>query len=211
MELSNEWAYKSKKSFGNSANKLFGIIQGGFHLDLRQESLKILNEIGFDGYALGGLSVGESKKEMYEIVHSIAPMMPVQSPRYLMGVGTPLDILEAVKSGIDLFDCVIPTRNARNGFLYTSKGIVKIRNAKYALDISPIDESCECYTCRNFTKSFLHYLQKRKEMFGAQLNTIHNLFFYLDLMKKIRSAIQENSFNTLHETFKLNYSNHDKI
>ena len=172
MELSNEWAYKSKKSFGNSANKLFGIIQGGFHLDLRQESLKTLNEIGFDGYALGGLSVGESKKEMYEIVHSIAPLMPIERPRYLMGVGTPLDILEAVQSGIDLFDCVIPTRNARNGFLYTSKGIVKIRNAKYALDISPIDESCECYTCSNFTKSFLHYLQKRKEMLKLQKRKI---------------------------------------
>ena len=217
MEMTHRWLKRCVDHFNSSPSKysysqsLFPIVQGSTFSDLRKQSAEKIAEFDMPGNAIGGLSVGEPAELMYKHTEEVCSILPEDKPRYLMGVGTPLDILEAVKSGIDLFDCVIPTRNARNGFLYTSKGIVKIRNSKYAFDISPIDESCECYTCSNFTKSFLHYLQKRKEMLGAQLNTIHNLFFYLGLMKKIRSSIQENSFNTLHETFKLNYSNHDKI
>ena len=160
MLLSNDWAYRSKDTFEGSKNALFGIIQGGMFEDLREDSLRELTSIGFDGYAIGGLSVGEPKDEMAKITSFISPKMPKEKPRYLMGVGTPEDILNAIENGVDMFDCVMPTRNARNGMLFTSHGDVKLKNSKYKDDLSPIDSNCQCYTCQNFTKSYLHHLYK---------------------------------------------------
>ena len=193
MELSLRWAQRCKKEFerlGNS-NSLFGIIQGGSDESLRERSLKGLTDIGFDGYAIGGLAVGEPKEVMYHSLAHITPLMPVDKPRYLMGVGRPEDILEGVMNGVDMFDCVMPSRNARNGHLFTSQGVVKIRNAKYAKDTSPLDPNCNCYTCRNFTKAYLHHLDKCKEILGAHLNTIHNLWYYEHFMADVRLAIKE--------------------
>ena len=190
MRLSLRWAKRCRDSFASPDRSLFGIIQGGVFPDLRDHSLEELVEIGFEGYAIGGLSVGESKSELREIVDYIAPKMPSEYPRYLMGVGTPLDIAEAVGQGVDMFDCVIPTRHARNGYLYTSQGEVKIRNSKYKEDLGPLDDSCSCYTCKNFTRSYLHHLDRTKEMLGSTLNTIHNLHFYQNLMRDLRAAIE---------------------
>lgn len=191
MQLSLRWAKRSKEAHGDNPAALFGIIQGGMYLDLRDESLNGLMEIGFDGYAIGGLSVGEPKEEMQKVLDHLVTQMPADKPRYLMGVGTPEDLLDGVMAGIDMFDCVMPTRNARNGHLFTSTGVVKIRNAQHRFSVEPLDANCDCYTCRNFTRAYLHHLDKCKEMLGAQLNTIHNLRFYQQHMANIRQAIAE--------------------
>jgi len=196
MRLSLRWAERSKREFDAGAraaegnpNALFGIIQGGMFEPLRDESLAGLAAIGFDGYAIGGLSVGESKREMRRIVAHTAGRLPADRPRYLMGVGTPEDIVEAVTAGIDLFDCVLPTRNARNGWLFTRYGDVKIRNARYRDDTRPLDAGCACYACAHFSRSYLHHLQKVNEILGARLNTLHNLHYYQTLMAELREAI----------------------
>jgi queuine tRNA-ribosyltransferase len=180
---------------GNSENALFGIVQGGMYATLREESLLGLKEIGFDGYAIGGLSVGEPVEMMMEVLDNIMPAMPEDKPRYLMGVGTPENIVEAVCRGIDMFDCVMPTRNARNGHLFTEYGDVRIRNAKNRYDESPVDENCTCYTCQHYSRAYLHHLDKTNEILGARLNTIHNLYYYQYLMKGLRNAIEENQLD----------------
>lgn len=195
MELSLRWAKRSKIAHGDSKSALFGIIQGGMFEHLRDESLAELKNIGFDGYAIGGLSVGEPKEEMYRVLEHLAPAMPTDKPRYLMGVGTPENLVTAVHYGIDMFDCVLPTRNARNGWLYTQTGVVKIRNAKYEMDTRPIDESCACSTCKQFSRSYIKHLLKTNEILGARLATVHNLHFFLDLMAKMRSAIESQQFD----------------
>jgi len=195
MRLSLRWAERSKKAHGDNPAALFGIVQGGMYEHLRQESIDGLLDIGFDGYAIGGLSVGEPKEEMMAALDVVAPKMPVDKPRYLMGVGTPEDLVEAVRRGIDMFDCVMPTRNARNGHLFTTTGVVKIRNSQYEFDTGPLDESCACYTCQNYSRAYLRHLDKCKEMLGPRLNTIHNLYYYLKLMQDMRDAIEENQFD----------------
>jgi len=190
MQLSLRWAERSKRAHDGNRNALFGIVQGGMHEPLRDVSLAELARIGFDGYAIGGLSVGEPKQEMMRILQHTAPQLPVQRPRYLMGVGTPQDIVAAVAAGIDLFDCVLPTRNARNGWVYTRRGVIKLRNAGYRTDLAPLDEACACYTCRNFTRAYLHHLQRVNEILGARLNTLHNLHYYQELMQGLRAAIE---------------------
>ena len=190
MELSLRWAKRSKAAHSDNPNALFGIVQGGMYPELRRESLAGLLEIGFDGYAIGGLSVGEPKEEMMATLEGITPHMPQDKPRYLMGVGKPEDIVEAVRRGVDMFDCVMPTRNARNGHLFTSEGVVKIRNAAHAHDTGPLDPACDCYTCRNYSRSYLRHLDKTGEILGARLNTIHNLHYYQDLMRGLRGAIE---------------------
>ena len=196
MHLSLRWAERSKVAHAGNPSALFGIIQGGMHEDLRGESLEELTAIGFDGYAIGGLSVGEPKKDMQRILNAIGPKMPQNKPRYLMGVGKPEDIIRAVQRGVDMFDCVMPTRNARNGHLFTSEGIIRIRNSLYKDDLTPLDPESDCYTCSNFSRSYLHHLEKCKEMLGPQLNTIHNLHFYQNLMSQIRGAIAEGNLDS---------------
>jgi len=190
MELSLRWAQRSKDAHEGNPAALFGIVQGGMYEGLRDRSLEGLTEIGFDGYAIGGLSVGEPKEDMIRILDYLPPKMPEDKPRYLMGVGRPEDLVEAVRRGVDMFDCVMPTRNARNGYLFTSTGIVKIRNARHRHDTAPLDDRCDCYTCKNFSRSYLHHLDKCGEMLGSQLNTIHNLRFYQNLMAGLRGAIE---------------------
>ncbi|MFH1495232.1 MAG: tRNA guanosine(34) transglycosylase Tgt, partial [Pseudomonadota bacterium] len=202
MRLSLRWAERSKKAHEGNPNALFGIVQGGMHEPLRDESLRELGNIGFDGYAIGGLSVGEPKEDMLRILAHTAPKMPANKPRYLMGVGTPEDIIDAVSQGIDMFDCVMPTRNARNGWLFTRFGTVKIKNAQYRLDTAPLDENCSCYTCRNFTRAYLHHLHRLGEILGARLNTIHNLHYYQELMQGIRKSIEEQRFSEFVQEFK---------
>ena len=205
MRLSLRWAKRSKEEFGrqNNPNALFGIVQGGMMEDLREESLAGLQEIGFHGYAIGGLSVGEPKDDMNRILAHTTPKLPSDRPRYLMGVGTPEDLVEGVSQGVDMFDCVMPTRNARNGWIFTRYGDLKIRNARYRDDLQPIDETCHCPVCRPaehgddrpaFTRSYLYHLQKVQEILGAHLATVHNLYFYLDLMAQMRAAIREGRF-----------------
>jgi len=189
MRLSMRWAARSRAAHEGNPNALFGIVQGGMYEDLRDESLRELTAIGFDGYAIGGLSVGEPKADMLRILRHTAPRLPADRPRYLMGVGTPADIVAAVSAGIDMFDCVLPTRNARNGWLYTRHGVIKLRNARYRDDLAPLDADCACYTCRNFTRAYLHHLQRVNEMLGARLNTLHNLHYYQELMAGLREAI----------------------
>jgi queuine tRNA-ribosyltransferase len=191
MELSLRWARRSRSAHDGNPNALFGIVQGGMHEQLRDRSLAGLVDIGFDGYAIGGLSVGEPKEDMQRILAHTAPRLPADKPRYLMGVGPPEDIVAAVLDGIDMFDCVMPTRNARNGWLFTRNGNIKIRNAQYRDDIRPLDPDCGCYTCRNFTRSYLHHLQKINEILGARLNTWHNLHYYQELMQGLRGAIAQ--------------------
>ena len=198
MRLSLRWAERSRRAFDagtraaeGNPNALFGIVQGGMVEDLREESLAGLARIGFDGHAIGGLSVGESKREMRRIMTHTAPRLPADKPRYLMGVGTPEDIVEAVAAGIDMFDCVLPTRNARNGWLFTRCGDIKIRNARYRDDTLPLDATCPCYTCAHFSRAYLHHLQKVNEILGARLNTLHNLHYYQTLMRELRGAIAE--------------------
>ncbi len=191
MRLSLRWAQRSRAEHDRleNHNALFGIVQGGMYEDLRDESLAALRAIGFDGYAIGGLSVGEPKEDMARILAHLAPRLPQDRPRYLMGVGTPEDLVFAVCQGIDMFDCVMPTRNARNGWLFTRHGEVKIKNAQYKSDLRPVDESCDCYTCRNFSRSYLHHLHRSREILGARLNTYHNLHYYQTLMRELREAI----------------------
>lgn len=189
MELSLRWAKRSKDAHGDNPSALFGIVQGGMYENLREISLNGLKEIGFDGYAIGGLSVGEPKEEMLKVLDHLKTRMPEEHPRYLMGVGTPEDIVEAVRRGVDMFDCVMPTRNARNGFLFTSKGMVRIRNSQYTDDTGPVDEECDCYTCKNYSRSYLRHLDKTREILGSRLNTIHNLHYYQHVMAGLRDAI----------------------
>ena len=191
MSLSLRWAQRSKRAHEGNPNALFGIVQGGVYENLRNESLAALIHIGFDGYAIGGLSVGETKEEMMRVLAHTAPRLPEDKPRYLMGVGTPDDIVRAVRAGIDMFDCVLPTRNARNGWVYTSAGIIKLRNARYRDDLAALDPECPCYTCRNFTRAYLHHLQRVNEILGARLNTLHNLHYYQALMRALRASIAE--------------------
>ena len=201
MQLSLRWARRSKDAHAGNENALFGIIQGGMYEDLRDVSLKGLTDIDFDGYAIGGLSVGEPKEDMLRILAHTAPKMPVNKPRYLMGVGTPEDLVAAVSQGIDMFDCVMPTRNARNGWLFTQHGDIKIKNASYKTDINPLDADCSCYTCQNFSRAYLHHLHKLGEILGSRLNTIHNLHYYQVLMAGMRGAIESGNFEAFKTEF----------
>lgn len=201
MELSLRWAQRSKNAHEGNPSALFGIVQGGMHEDLRARSLEGLCEIGFDGLAIGGLSVGEPKEDMIRILDYLPPLMPPEKPRYLMGVGKPEDLVEGVRRGVDMFDCVMPTRNARNGHLFTDMGVVKIRNAVHRHDDSPLDPACDCYTCQNFTRSYLHHLDKCGEMLGSMLNTIHNLRHYQRLMDGLRGAIQQGTLTAFVDNF----------
>jgi queuine tRNA-ribosyltransferase len=207
MRLSLRWAKRSKDAHADNPSALFGIVQGGMYEHLREESIAGLLDIGFDGYAIGGLSVGEPKEEMMATLDAIHQKMPVDKPRYLMGVGTPEDLVEAVCRGIDMFDCVMPTRNARNGHLFTTFGVVKIRNAQYEFDTNPIDELCDCYTCQNYSRSYLRHLDKCKEMLGSRLNTIHNLHYYLSLMQGLRDAIERKELDLFVKEFYANRAN----
>ena len=209
MQLSLRWAKRSliEHKRLNNKNALFGIVQGGMHKELRIHSAESLIEMDFNGYAIGGLSVGEPKEEMMEVLSYLPDHMPQDKPRYLMGVGTPLDLVEGVASGVDMFDCVMPSRNARNGYLFTSEGVVKIRNAKYKKDTGPLDPNCGCSTCSNYSRSYLHHLQKTNEILGSRLNTLHNLFYYQELMQSMRSAIQTNTFSTFRKSFLASQAN----
>ncbi|OIQ25708.1 tRNA guanosine(34) transglycosylase Tgt [uncultured Vibrio sp.] len=203
MERSIRWADRSRNEFDRQENQnsLFGIVQGGVYEDLRDVSVKALTDIGFDGYAVGGLAVGEPKEDMHRVLEHTCPQLPEDKPRYLMGVGKPEDLVEGVRRGIDMFDCVMPTRNARNGHLFVTGGVIKIRNAKHKLDTTPLDPQCDCYTCQNYSKSYLHHLDRCNEILGARLNTIHNLRYYQRLMESIRLAIDEDRFDSFVEEF----------
>tara|TARA_B100000959_G_scaffold187608_1_gene196194 strand:+ start:2950 stop:4107 length:1158 start_codon:yes stop_codon:yes gene_type:complete len=192
-EMNSRWAERCKKRHSEENQALFGIIQGGMFNDLRKQSVENILEIGFDGYAIGGLSVGEPKDLMLELVDYTAPLLPEEKPRYIMGVGTPTDIIKGILSGIDMFDCVLPTRNARNGTLFTSEGKVIIKNSKYTNDQSPPDPICLCYTCRHYSRAYLRHLFVAQEILSMRLNTIHNVYFYNNLMKKIREEIKNDS------------------
>ena len=201
MEMSLRWAARSKAAHADNPSALFGIVQGGTYPELRRESALGLTDIGFDGYAIGGLSVGEPADERNETLDHCLPHLPTDKPRYLMGVGKPEDLIEGVRRGIDMFDCVIPTRNARTGFLYTHQGIVRIRNARHADDIRPIDEQCGCYTCQHYSRAYLRHLDKCGEILGARLNTIHNLYYFQVLMSRIRKAIEEDRYDSFCKEF----------
>ena len=201
MLRSMRWAQRCKTAHEGHHGALFGIVQGGMHLELREQSLQMLTEIGFDGYALGGLSVGEPKNEMLDVLSHMAPKLPAKAPHYLMGVGLPQDLVEGSRFGIDMFDCVLPTRNARNGWLYTPTGTVKIRNASNRLDTTPVQHDCECYTCKNYSKSYLCHLYRCHEMLGARLCTIHNLHYFQNLMQQIRKSIEEHRFMKFRKEF----------
>lgn len=201
MEMSLRWAKRSKDAHGDSESALFGIIQGGMYEDLRDVSLAGLTDIDFDGYAIGGLSVGEPKEDMVRVLDHLAHKMPEDKPRYLMGVGKPEDLVEGVRRGVDMFDCVMPTRNARNGHLFTDTGVLKLRNAANKTDHGPIDETCDCYTCQNFSRAYLHHLDKCKEIQGCTLNTIHNLHFYQTVMAGLRKALEEGTLSDFVEHF----------
>ena len=201
MELSLRWAERSKAAHAGNPNALFGIVQGGVFPVLRAQSLERLQEIGFDGYAVGGLSVGEPPEDRWRVLDFLADRLPGGHPRYLMGVGRPEDIVEAVRRGIDMFDCVLPTRNARNGHLFTHDGVVRIRNAVHEDDTRPLDESCDCYTCRNYSRAYLRHLFRCNEILGARLHTIHNLYYYQTLMREIREAIAGQAFERYRADF----------
>lgn len=201
MQLSLRWARRSKDAHEGNPNALFGIIQGGMYEDLRDISLNGLTDISFDGYAIGGLSVGEPKEDMLRILAHTAPRMPQDKPRYLMGVGTPEDLVAAVSNGIDMFDCVMPTRNARNGWLFTRNGDIKLKNARYKMDTGPLDPECGCYTCQNFSRAYLHHLHRLGEILGARLNTLHNLHYYQELMAGMRAAIESHAFEAFKQDF----------
>ena len=201
MQLSLRWARRSRDAHADSPAALFGIVQGGMYPDLRQESLDGLTEIGFDGYAIGGLSVGEPHEERIQVLDTLRPLMPVDRPRYLMGVGTPEDIVEAVARGIDMFDCVLPTRNARNGHIFTSAGVLRLRNARFRDDTAPLDPECDCYTCKHYSRAYLYHLDKCNEILGAHLNTVHNLRYYQRLMADLRAAIEADRFGDFMASF----------
>lgn len=198
LERTTRWAARCRAAYpqGGGEQLLFGIGQGGFFKDLREESIRQLRDIPFDGYALGGLSVGESKAEMMDILYHSAPLLPVEKARYLMGVGTPLDIVRGIDAGIDMFDCVLPTRNARNGTLFTSEGKLNIKRAEFAEDDSPLDPQCSCYTCRNFSRAYLRHLYQAREILSYRLNTIHNLSYFLSVVTAARQAIQDGAFQS---------------
>ncbi len=202
MELSLRWARRSKLAHADNPAALFGIVQGGMYPQLRQQSLAGLVEIGFDGYAIGGLSVGEPKVEMWQVLAELTPMMPQDKPRYLMGVGSPEDLVQGVLMGVDMFDCVMPTRNARNGHLFTTQGVVRIRNSRYKADPSPLDPECACYTCQHYSRAYLHHLDRCHESLGARLNTLHNLFYYQQLMLGLRTAIEQGRLGSFVNNFK---------
>ncbi len=201
MLLSARWALRCKQQHGDAPGALFGIVQGGMSRDLRLESLSLLTDIGFDGYALGGLSVGETEEERLYVLDAVGPHLPRDKPHYLMGVGKPRDLVQAVGRGIDMFDCVMPTRNARNGHLFTSTGVVKLRNAKYRDDPAPLDADCDCHTCQRYSRAYLHHLDRCNEMLGGRLNTIHNLRYYQRLMQRIRAAIEASDFERFSADF----------
>ncbi|HKJ95438.1 MAG TPA: tRNA guanosine(34) transglycosylase Tgt, partial [Gammaproteobacteria bacterium] len=201
MERSLRWAERSREAHGDNPNALFGIVQGGVYEALREASVEGLTRIGFDGYAIGGLAVGETADERHRMLDFLDPLMPAERPRYLMGVGRPEDIVEAVARGVDMFDCVIPTRNARNGFLYTGSGVLRIRNARFARDTGPIDRDCRCYTCRHYSRAYLRHLDRCNEILGARLNTIHNLYHYQALMRGIRASIEAGRFDAWRREF----------
>ena len=207
VDLSIGWAKRSKIAHGDNKNALFGIIQGSIFTDLRDRSLAALLEIGFDGYAIGGLAVGEPKHEMFGILQHLAPQIPENKPRYLMGVGTPQDLIDGVLNGVDMFDCVLPTRNARNGCLFTSKGVVRIRNSVHKNDLAPLDQNCDCYTCKYYTRAYLHHLDRCREILGARLNTIHNLHFYQKLMTNLRQALEQGKLSQFVSDFYQLYNN----
>jgi queuine tRNA-ribosyltransferase len=208
MRMSLRWAQRSMNEFkrGENPNALFGIVQGGMYEHLRDESLAGLEDIDFPGLAIGGLSVGEPKEDMQRILAHVGPRLPENKPHYLMGVGTPEDLVEGVANGVDMFDCVMPTRNARNGWLFTRFGDVKIKNARYKDDMAPLDESCDCYCCKNFSRAYLHHLHRSNEILGARLNTIHNLHFYLKIMQEMRDAIDADRFNEFRIQFRADRS-----
>jgi len=203
MRMSLRWAQRSMNEFtgGGNPNALFGIVQGGMYEHLRDESLAGLEDIDFPGLAIGGLSVGEPKEDMQRILAHVGPRLPENKPHYLMGVGTPEDLVDGVANGVDMFDCVMPTRNARNGWLFTRFGDVKIKNARYKEDMGPLDESCDCYCCKNFSRAYLHHLHRSNEILGARLNTIHNLHYYLNLMQEMRDAIDADGFHAFRLKF----------
>ncbi|MEQ9208720.1 MAG: tRNA guanosine(34) transglycosylase Tgt [Pseudomonadales bacterium] len=210
IELSMRWAKRSKEAHGENPSALFGIIQGGMYKNLRYESLEKLADIGFDGYAIGGLSVGEPKEEMQAVLDYLPDAMPLDKPRYLMGVGKPEDLIYSVMAGVDMFDCVMPTRNARNGHLFTSQGVIKIRNAVHRDDISALDPVCDCYTCQNFSRSYLYHLDKTGEILGSQLNTIHNLTYYQTVMRQLRDAIEQGKLQETAKKILSGYVSRDK-
>ncbi|WP_461833498.1 tRNA guanosine(34) transglycosylase Tgt [Desulfothermus sp.] len=201
LELTTKWAHRAYISRDDTSKLLFGIVQGGFFRELRQESAKQIIEIPFDGYAIGGLSVGEPKEIMFEMLKITTPLLPWKKPRYLMGVGKPMDIINAIELGVDMFDCVLPTRNARNGTLYTSLGKINIKKKEFKKDDSPLDPHCNCYTCKNFSKAYLRHLYTTKELLSYRLNTIHNLAFYLNLVKEARLAIKQKKFSAFKDKF----------
>ena len=210
VDMTSKWAKRCKDEFlkfDDGSQFLYGIIQGGMYKDLRKKSLEDLLEIGFDGYAIGGLSVGEPLDEMHEILDYITEFMPEDKPRYFMGLGSPIDIWQSVEAGVDMFDCVMPTRNARNGTLFTSSGKVNIKNAQYKFDFSPLDEECDCYTCKNYTKAYLHHLYRAGEISALRLNTGHNIRFMINLISKIRAGIEQNSFLKAKQEFLEKYQN----
>jgi queuine tRNA-ribosyltransferase len=201
MELSLRWAARSREAHGANPAALFGIVQGGMYEHLREASLIGLMDIGFDGYAVGGLSVGEPETDRLRVLKFLSGRLPADRPRYLMGVGTPADIIAAVRRGIDMFDCVMPTRNARNGYLFTHEGVIKIRNSRHKSDQGALDPLCDCYTCRSYSRAYLHHLDRCNEILGSRLNTIHNLHFYQSLMRGLRNAIAQGELNAFERTF----------
>ncbi|MEW6996798.1 tRNA guanosine(34) transglycosylase Tgt [Colwelliaceae bacterium BS250] len=201
MELSMRWAKRSKAAHGDNKSALFGIVQGGMFEDLRAVSAAGLQEIDFDGYAIGGLSVGEPKAEMIKVLDHTTDLIPENKPRYLMGVGKPEDLVEGVRRGIDMFDCVMPTRNARNGHLFVTDGVIKIRNARHKTDTGTLDPGCDCYTCKNYSRAYLHHLDKCNEILGSQLNTLHNLHFYQRVMQGLRDAIEQGKLDEFVQHF----------
>ena len=201
MALSLRWAERSRAAHAGNGAALFGIVQGGVYLDLRKDCLARLVDIGFDGYAIGGLAVGEPNEDRLRILDALAPLMPSDHPRYLMGVGTPEDIVEAVRRGVDMFDCVLPTRNARNGHLFVRGGVIRIRNRRYRDDDQPLDQGCACYTCRHYSRAYLHHLDKCREMLGARLNTLHNLHYYQALMQGLREAVAQRRLESFIKEF----------
>ncbi len=211
LDMTTRWAKRCKDVHKREGQQLFGIIQGGMHYDLRARSLEDICSIGFDGYALGGLSVGEEKEQMYGVMEACSSMMPQDAPRYIMGIGAPEDLVEAVWHGYDMFDCVMPTRNARNGMLFTSQGRINIKAKIYEEDAGPLDPECGCYVCRNYSRAYLRHLYRAGEILASNLNSYHNLYYYLDLMKKMREAIQNNSFTEFRRNFFKNMVNNQKI
>lgn len=201
LQMTTRWALRCKEAHRREDQQLFGIIQGGMHHDLRVRSLNEICTIGFDGYALGGLSVGEEKEQMYGVMECCSPLMPLDSPRYIMGIGAPEDLVEAVRHGYDMFDCVMPTRNARNGMLFTSNGRINIKAKAYEEDEGPLDPECGCHVCRSYSRAYLRHLYRAGEILASHLNTYHNLYYYLDLMRQMRDAIRENRFNEFRRNF----------